>query len=192
VRWLLRTRLVTASTAFVWVALAALPLAVPYPTVRAGIQWLDLGAVTVVLPLVVSIGHRWQMDVERMIGPARVLPALFDTALVAVMPLGAGTLGAFGNESAAHAVVPSLALGALALLAGCPGVPRALAAVPVAWLAVSMLLGDRAEGGREAWALPIATGADGVTILGLAIVFLIACVSAVVTDFGRGRFALRS
>lgn len=190
--WLFRTRLVTASIAFAWVVVAALPIAVPYPTVRAGIQWIDLGTVTVLLPLVVSIWHRWQTDTERAIGPARVAPALLDTALVAVLPVGAVVLGTLGSDSAAHAVVPSLSLGAVALLAGCPGIHRELAAVPVMWLAASMLLGDRGDGGQAAWALPIATGVDGLTLFGLVIIFLIASACAILTDSGRWRPPLSS
>lgn len=189
--WLLRTRLTLAVTVLLWVAAAAVPALVPYPTIRAGVQWIDLGALIVILPLVVSIWHRWQSEPERMVGPVRVAPALLDTALVAVLPVGAGVLALLGSTSAAHALVPSLALGALALVVGSRGVPPAATGLAVVWLAVSMLLGDRADGSAHAWALPIATEAGGPTVGILTIVFACACVFAAATDAG-GRRAERS
>lgn len=189
--WLLRTRFLLVVAVVAWVGLAAIPASVPYPSIRAGIQWIDLGAGTVILPLVVALWHRVQAEAEDMIGPARLAPGLFDTALVAVLPIGTALLATLGVSSATHAVVPSLALGTLALVVGIRGVPRQLAGVLVVWLAVSMLLGPRADGSTEAWALPITTQASEATLLGLAIVFACACSGAVAAGAARWRMRWR-
>ncbi|WP_206448226.1 hypothetical protein [Agrococcus sp. KRD186] len=174
-----------AAASAAWIIVAALPLVVPYPTIRAGMQWLDLGASTVILPLVVSVWHRRQLETERLMGPVRAAPALLDAALVAALPLGAAALAAAGIPSAAHALVPSLALGAAALVLGSRGVPPALTGLLVAWIAISLLLGDRPDGSAQVWALPITTVAEGPIVVTLVLVFVCACVFAAVADIGR-------
>lgn len=173
--WLLRTRTVVIVAVIGWLLASAIPLQVPYPTVRAGIQWIELGALTAVLPLLVWLWHRWQLIDELAINPVRLAPVGLDVALVAVMPLGSAALGASGTDSAAHAVVPSAFLGSLVLIAAMPGMPRTAAAVPVGCVVIAMLFGDRPDGAQEPWAFATTAQMSGPVAFGLALALAIGC-----------------
>lgn len=190
--WLLRTRAGVVLTMLAWLVIVALPVQVPYPTLRAGIQWIEVGAVTAILPLFLWLWHRWQLEDERAVNSVRMAPLLLDVALVASMPLGAAALVASGLVSAASAVVPSMFLGALTLIAGIPGIPRAAAAVPTICLAIAILLGDRPEGGHQPWALATMTHPSGGIVLGVALSFALASSCALAPMLGRMRAVGRS
>lgn len=183
--WLLKTRIVALLGVVAWLVATTLPVAVPHPTVRAGIQWIGLGAVLTMLPLVLALWNRWHTDAERMIRPVRPTPVILDVALIAAMPLGAAAMAVLGISGSAHAIAPSLSLGALTLIAGAPRVPRSLAAAPLVLLAISLLFGDRPDGGHEPWALATAAQADSTTLACLVVVFVLTV--ALVVRLGVGR-----